>query len=664
MANFSLLAKIGLDSKGFQRGLSSAKAGVSKFGKSVVNASNKLAKMGLGAASAGFALLSKNAIALGSQLSDIAANTGFATKEFQVFRGALIDAGGTTTSMEKSIVTMQKAIVQGSEGLTTYARAFERLGLNIDDIREMKPEQQFMTIAKAISQADDQQGALTAAIEIFGQRNAGRLIEVFKRLDRDGYGKMAKDIEKSYGIMSEATQRNLDKAADAIERFKNKATIRVGELIAGEADGAALKILGLAIAKAGSQIGVGLINGIVDSLTFARNAFGAFADFFYNQMATTAKLFGNTLKMEFLNAVNNMIVAINNNVPKVKLDLIDTRELAKKLEKDLIQGSATFTDHLMGKMKGIEYLFGLDKFTGRQADQEPFDMVNRFGYDPAEFYDKEIEKLKTILDLSRKIDKKIDDSGSSGSGGKDPDEDGGKDPDGEKPVDKKEKKVDPPAGVDDLAKIAAGGNVGKLKPELAQKDEDEDKDDSIEKDQLEKLEEIAENTVDDDKTEVKVETEAPEVTVEPPPPLTPAQQSLIDNNPFIPHGYVPEDPEAPEIEAPEVSEIETPEIEAPEVSEIQTPEIEAPEVSEIEDDTINKQREILQTGSFTGLAEALIPLEENISMLGTQLETLKNGSFTEVFKSLQLDQEIAQKQLDTLQKIESNTEVESNTIFS
>ena len=51
-------------------------------------------------------------------------------------------------------------------------------------------------------------------------------------------------------------------------------------------------------------------------------------------------------------------------------------------------------------------------------------------------------------------------------------------------------------------------------------------------------------------------------------------------------------------------------------------------------------------------------------MLGTQLETLKNGSFTEVFKSLQLDQEIAQKQLDTLQKIESNTEVESNTIFS
>lgn len=311
MANFSLLAKIGLDSKGFQRGLNSAKSGVSKFGRSVLNASNKLAKMGLGAAAAGFALLSKNAIALGSQLSDIAANTGFATKEFQVFRGALIDAGGTTTSMEKSIVTMQKAIVQGSEGLTTYARAFERLGLDIHEIRAMKPEQQFMTLAKSISQAEDQQGALTAAIEIFGQRNAGRLIEVFKRLDKDGYGKMAKDIEKTYGIMDAKTQKALDKAADTLERFKNKATIQVGELIAGEADGAAMKILGLSIAKAGSQLGVGMINGILEAVRVAREAFGAFADWSGNALLQTLGLVWKNFQIDWVEGLNKMLAPLN-----------------------------------------------------------------------------------------------------------------------------------------------------------------------------------------------------------------------------------------------------------------------------------------------------------------------------------------------------------------
>lgn len=65
MANFSLLAKIGLDSKAFQTGLNSAQNGLSKFSKGVVKVSNRLAKMGLASASAGFLLLSRRAIQLG-----------------------------------------------------------------------------------------------------------------------------------------------------------------------------------------------------------------------------------------------------------------------------------------------------------------------------------------------------------------------------------------------------------------------------------------------------------------------------------------------------------------------------------------------------------------------------------------------------------------------
>ena len=135
------------------------------------------------------------------------------------------NAGGNAESMEKAILLMQKAVVQGSEGLTTYPRAFERLGLSVDELKSLSPEQQFEMIAKSIASAEDQQEALTAAIEIFGQRNAPRLIEVFKRLDEEGYGKMAKDIEKAYGIMDEETQKKLDAAADRIERFKNKITV-------------------------------------------------------------------------------------------------------------------------------------------------------------------------------------------------------------------------------------------------------------------------------------------------------------------------------------------------------------------------------------------------------------------------------------------------------
>ncbi len=382
MANFSLLAKIGLDSKGFQKGLNSAKAGVGKFGKAVLNVSNRLAKMGLASAAAGFALLSRNAISLGSQLSDIAANTGFATKEFQVFRGALIDAGGTTTSMEKSIVTMQKAIVQGSEGLTTYTRAFERLGLNIDDIKAMKPEAQFMAIGKAIASASNQQEALTSAIEIFGQRNAGRLIEVFDRLNKDGYGKMAEDIKEAYGIMDAETQQALDKAADTIERFKNKATIFVGELIAGEADGAALKKLGFKILEVAANFGKGLFESIMDAVAIARNGFGAFADFFFAQMSSTIGLLGTLIKINFSKALNPMIEKLNK-IPGVDIGVINTDKLMDDLDKDLKKGKKTFADFFME----------------RQNSQEKFEMQ----YDPGKFWKEASEAEERKLQISRKL---------------------------------------------------------------------------------------------------------------------------------------------------------------------------------------------------------------------------------------------------------------------
>jgi len=278
MAREDITVKFNLDDSGFKGGIKRATGAINGFGKSALGAANKLAKMGFAAAAAGVALLVRNAIQLGSELSDIAISTGFATEEFQVFRGALIEAGGDAKSMEKAILIMQKAVVQGSEGLTTYVRAFERLGLNVDDLRAMKPEDQFKTIGKAIAGAADQQGALTAAIEIFGQRNAPRLIEVFKRLDEDGYGKMAEDIESAFGIMSAETQAALDKAADSIEKFKSRATIFVGDLISGDADGAAIKALGFKLMAVLGRFGGGLIDFLVDAASGIQAGFGAAFD--------------------------------------------------------------------------------------------------------------------------------------------------------------------------------------------------------------------------------------------------------------------------------------------------------------------------------------------------------------------------------------------------
>lgn len=282
MAGSEIKMKMSLDSSKVKTALTAMGSKIKDFSQKAATQFGNVAKAASLGLVAAFTMATRKAISLGSYLSDVAESTGFATEQFQVFRGALIDAGGKAESMEKAIIMMQKAVVQGSEGMMTYTRAFNRLGLSVDDLKRMKPEDQFQVIAKAIAGAENQQKALASAMEIFGAKNAPRLIEVFKRLDKDGYGKMAEDIEKTYGIMTAETQKSLDRAADIIERFKQKAVIKVADLISGEANFAGIKAFGAnlmaELAKAKESFLNGMVNGFYKILGTIRGALDYISD--------------------------------------------------------------------------------------------------------------------------------------------------------------------------------------------------------------------------------------------------------------------------------------------------------------------------------------------------------------------------------------------------
>ena len=290
--------KMSLDSSGVKTALTSMGGKIKDFSQRAATQFGNVAKAAAVGLVAAFTMASRKAIDLGSYLSDVAESTGFATEQFQVFRGALIDAGGKAESMEKAIIMMQKAVVQGSEGMMTYTRAFNRLGLSVDDLKRMKPEDQFQVIAKAIAGAENKQQALASAMEIFGAKNAPRLIEVFKRLDKDGYGKMAEDIEKTYGIMTAETQKSLDRAADIIERFKQKAVIKVADLISGEANFAGIKAFGANLMAELAKAKESFLNGMVNG--------------FYKILGTisgTVEYIGDSLPIAFSKAFNSIVSA-------------------------------------------------------------------------------------------------------------------------------------------------------------------------------------------------------------------------------------------------------------------------------------------------------------------------------------------------------------------
>ena len=225
MARADIKLTTDMDSSKLQAGLARSRAGIKRF------AGFAMGQFAMLAGAMGFAGLARSAVEFGSTQSDIASQLNINTTAFQTLNGAMKDAGGSNTQMQKSIANMSKAIIQGGEGLSTFVRAFDRIGISADEFKGKSTTEQFNMIAKAVANAEDQQSAFTSVMEVFGTKNAPQLIEVMKRVNSDGFEAMSEQIKETYGIMDEETQQKLDIVADKIEQFKVKSVVIFGDLL-------------------------------------------------------------------------------------------------------------------------------------------------------------------------------------------------------------------------------------------------------------------------------------------------------------------------------------------------------------------------------------------------------------------------------------------------
>jgi len=105
----------------------------------------------------------------GDEVAKMARRTGISTEALSEMRHVADITGTSLTDFEKGIKKMSKSLVDADAGLETYIRSFDRIGLSVEDLMAMKPEEQFFTIAEAIGQlANDTEQAATAQ-EIFGR---------------------------------------------------------------------------------------------------------------------------------------------------------------------------------------------------------------------------------------------------------------------------------------------------------------------------------------------------------------------------------------------------------------------------------------------------------------------------------------------------------------
>lgn len=163
-----------------------------------------------------------------SKLDDLSRQTGINTDELQILGAATKEYGLDADMMGRAIFQVGQRIAGGDASVVT---ALHMMGLSIDDVKNKKGTELFVTIERALGSL---QGTMrdTAAADLFGAR-MGKALEAFST-DVDG----AIDRARNWSTIIDAEAvKSADHLNDEIERletsFKSLATTMIGPLAEG-----------------------------------------------------------------------------------------------------------------------------------------------------------------------------------------------------------------------------------------------------------------------------------------------------------------------------------------------------------------------------------------------------------------------------------------------
>lgn len=196
-----------------------------------------------GPAALGFA--AKAALDYADNLVKLSDRTGIGIVALQRL-GAIAEASGNSLEdIAGAVNKFQKNIQEGSPAAVA---AIQRIGVSINDLLKQSPDEQFITIAKAIQRIPDPATQAAIAMEIFGKSGAQLLPTLKGDID-----KLADSTVK----MSAESVKALDDFGDALGQLKTSAVNIAGEILAAFLKTAqGVKDAAKAVLEAGSQ-GVG-----------------------------------------------------------------------------------------------------------------------------------------------------------------------------------------------------------------------------------------------------------------------------------------------------------------------------------------------------------------------------------------------------------------------
>jgi len=205
----------------FRRGMKRSQGIVSRFAGTVARAGVKLAAFSAVSAAAGATVLGffvrkeMKAVDATAKLSD---RIGIATEKLVGLQHAAEITGAGTEVLNKGLMFQSKALGEAKQGIGEARYALDALGLKVDDIIKMSPDQAFLTIAESMKGLATQSERNYVATKLYGR--AGQKLVNTLSLGSAGLREMVEESRRLYGSLTRVDARKIEQANDAIQRTK------------------------------------------------------------------------------------------------------------------------------------------------------------------------------------------------------------------------------------------------------------------------------------------------------------------------------------------------------------------------------------------------------------------------------------------------------------
>lgn len=214
------LKKIQAETAKVQATTTTAMSGASAGVAGVTSTLTKMAGA-VGIAFSAQAVLSfgKSVLDAGGNIKDFADQTGLSTKAIQQFGFAAEQGGADIETVSKAISNVSRNLIDNT---AASQRALKNIGLSVNELKALQPEEAFKQIVAAIEGIEDPTIQSHAAMTLFGRAGKDLLPAI-----KDGF----LDVAESAAVMSDETVEALARAGDELDRFSHDLTVAAAETL-------------------------------------------------------------------------------------------------------------------------------------------------------------------------------------------------------------------------------------------------------------------------------------------------------------------------------------------------------------------------------------------------------------------------------------------------